>query len=188
MNPTRAAIYDSPLGPLRLVAGAEGLRALQFSRPSPTILASCVQSHDSADPRPPRSLHAGLRQLGEYFAGQRREFELELELTGTPFQRAVWGALAQIPYGATTTYGAVARQLGTELPGVRPEPRAVAAAIARTPVPIVIPCHRVLSADGALTGYLGGLRRKRALLDFEAADGARCALEASWAQRQLALL
>jgi methylated-DNA-[protein]-cysteine S-methyltransferase len=95
---------------------------------------------------------------------------------------------AATPYGTTTTYGALANKLGAARPGGPPEPQAVAAAIARTPIPIIIPCHRVISADGSLTGYLGGLRRKQALLDFEASGGDPTALDAAWHQRQLALL
>jgi methylated-DNA-[protein]-cysteine S-methyltransferase len=126
-------------------------------------------------------------QLDEYFAGERREFALELDLAGTAFQERVWRALLAVPYGSTTTYGTLARQLGvTDSPTV-PAARKVGWAIAATPTPILVPCHRVVAADGSLTGYRGGLDRKRALLDFEAAGGELEALRHGRHQ-QLALL
>ncbi len=150
---TTWTIYDSPLGPLTLVGGRAGLTALHFP------------GHDArldADDRSDAPFAGALRQLHEYFAGRRERFDLALDLGGTPFQRQVWNALRQIPSGSTTTYAALARALG------RPAAvRAVGAAVGRTPVPVVVPCHRVLGSDGSLTGYLGGLERKRALLDLE---------------------
>jgi methylated-DNA-[protein]-cysteine S-methyltransferase len=102
--------------------------------------------------------------LDEYFRGHRIRFELTLELTGTPFQQRVWEALREIPYGATVSYAELAGTIG------RPDRvRAVGGAVGRTPVPIIVPCHRVIGSDGSLTGYGGGLHRKRALLDLEAA-------------------
>jgi methylated-DNA-[protein]-cysteine S-methyltransferase len=171
-------IYESPFGPLTLVAGGEGLRSLFFPRRAPAL--------DERDHDPPR-LAAASEQLEQYFRGERQTFELPLEWHGTPFQRLVWRALLEIPYGTTTTYGALARQLASAFTG-QPEPRAVGAAVGATPIPIVIPCHRVIGADGSLTGYGGGLHRKRALLDFEAAGGDVNAFAAAWQQRQLALL
>jgi methylated-DNA-[protein]-cysteine S-methyltransferase len=106
-----------------------------------------------------------LRQLDEYFAGEREGFELRLDLRGDGFQRAVWGELLRIPYGETVSYGEIAARIGQ--PG---EARDVGSAVARTPVPIVVPCHRVVAGDGALTGYLGGLERKQALLDLESSQ------------------
>ncbi len=145
--------YDSPLGPLTLVGGAAGLTALHFPGEAPEL---------DEDARSAASLADAARQLDEYFAGRREGFDLAVSLGGTPFQRAVWDALRAIPSGATTTYAALARALG------RPAAvRAVGAAVGRTPVPIVVPCHRVLGSDGSLTGYRGGLERKRALLDLE---------------------
>ncbi len=93
----------------------------------------------------------------------------------------MWEALRELPYGTTTTYGALARQLDAQ-------PRAIGAAVGATPIPIVIPCHRVIGSDGSLTGYGGGLPRKRALLSFEAAGGERQAFESAWRERQLALM
>lgn len=101
-------------------------------------------------------------QLREYFQGERREFDLPLDLAGTPWQRKVWGALLEIPYGATTSYGEVAARLGK--PGGS---RAVGRANGKNPVAIVVPCHRVIQSDGSLRGYGGGLHRKRWLLDLE---------------------
>lgn len=102
------------------------------------------------------------RQLAEYLAGERRDFDLPVEATGSAFQRRVWDRLAQIPYGTTVSYGELARELGDGATA-----QEVGAAVGRNPVSIIIPCHRVVGADGGLTGYAGGLRRKRALLDLE---------------------
>ena len=111
----------------------------------------------------PAALAGAVGQLDEYFAGERLRFDLPLDLGGTAFQRAVWRRLLEIPYGTTIDYGTLARAVGR--PGIV---RAVAAAVGRTPAPIIVPCHRVLAADGRPTGYIGGLARKRALLDLEA--------------------
>lgn len=102
------------------------------------------------------------RQLEEYLAGQRREFDLPVETAGSPFQERVWRLISQVPYGATVSYGELARELGDGATAQQ-----VGAATGRNPVSIVIPCHRVVGASGGLTGYAGGLRRKRALLDLE---------------------
>jgi methylated-DNA-[protein]-cysteine S-methyltransferase len=102
------------------------------------------------------------RQLGEYLAGERRDFDLAVETAGGAFQQRVWDRLRQIPYGTTVTYGELARELGG---GVMAQE--VGAAVGRNPVSIVVPCHRVVGADGTLTGYAGGLDRKRTLLDLE---------------------
>jgi methylated-DNA-[protein]-cysteine S-methyltransferase len=148
-------IYESPLGPLTLVGGPAGLSALRFP-------GHGDGQHLDEDDHDPARFEAETCQLDEYFAGQRDRFELELDLGGTPFQRSVWEALLAIPCGSTTTYATLAASLG------RPAAvRAVAAAVGRTPVPIVVPCHRVVGSDGALTGYRGGLERKKALLHLE---------------------
>jgi methylated-DNA-[protein]-cysteine S-methyltransferase len=165
-------IFESPVGPLTLVAGAEGLRGLYFPGRAPAL---GEDDHESA------VLLAATEQLEQYFNGQRTTFELPLDCHGTPFQQRVWRALVDIPYGTTTTYSALL-QFGRPI-GVHTA-RAVGAAVGATPIPIVIPCHRVIGADGSLTGYGGGLDRKRALLGFEAAGGDRRGLE----QRQLALM
>jgi methylated-DNA-[protein]-cysteine S-methyltransferase len=159
MNST--VVYDSPIGPLTLVAGRRGLRAILF--PGEPLPAPAEGAADGI-------LADAMTQLTEYFDGRRRRFALALDVAGTPFQRRVWSTLAaKVPYGATTTYGELARRLG----GGPELARAVGAANGRTPVPIVIPCHRVIGAGGALTGYRGGLGRKRALLALEGAAGTR---------------
>jgi methylated-DNA-[protein]-cysteine S-methyltransferase len=104
------------------------------------------------------------RQLGEYLAGERSAFELPLNVKGAEFDRRVWELIADVPYGATTTYGELARRLGTGT-----DPRDVGAAVGRNPLCIVIPCHRVIGSTGKLTGYAGGLDRKRSLLEIEGA-------------------
>ncbi|HEX4011582.1 MAG TPA: methylated-DNA--[protein]-cysteine S-methyltransferase [Solirubrobacteraceae bacterium] len=164
-------IYESPLGPLTLVAGEAGLRRLLFPHDH--------APHDVAN-RDPEALAAIAAQLEQYFAGERRTFDIELDISGTPFQRAVWDQLLTIPYGSTRSYGELARTIG------RPDrARAVGAAVGATPVPIIVPCHRMIGADGSLTGYGGGLPRKRALLDLEAsmATGQQCLLQ-PWSTSQ----
>jgi methylated-DNA-[protein]-cysteine S-methyltransferase len=145
-------IFESPLGELTLVADEGGaLRRLYFPGTAPALSEA---DHD------PEALAAATEQLEQYFRGERTEFELMLDYGGTPFQHSVWDALRAIPYGETTTYGALARALEAQ-------PRAVGAAVGATPIPIIVPCHRVIGSDGSLTGYGGGLPRKRALLDLE---------------------
>jgi methylated-DNA-[protein]-cysteine S-methyltransferase len=110
------------------------------------------------------------RQLEEYLAGQRREFDLQVDAAGSPLQQRIWQLISQIPYGSTVSYGELARQAGD---GVTAQE--AGAAVGRNPVSIIIPCHRVVGADGGLTGYAGGLRRKRTLLDLEADVAGRSA-------------
>jgi methylated-DNA-[protein]-cysteine S-methyltransferase len=172
----RWAVYESPFGPLTLVAGARGLRELRFPGRGAAL---------DEGARDPDAFAEAFAQLEQYFAGERRRFELPLELGGSAFQRRVWELLRELPYGTTISYGALAQRAGLAAEHVR----VAAGAVARTPVPIAIPCHRVIAADGALTGYLGGLQRKQTLLDLErlAAQGLDPA-PASWAFRQLVLL
>ena len=160
-------VYESPLGPLTLRWGEHGLAGLTFPG----------RARDLAEQdRRPELLAPVSEQLEQYFAGERHSFQLELELVGSAFEHRIWERLREIPYGATLGYGELARAVG------RPDiVRGVAAAVGRTPVPIIIPCHRVVSARGALTGYGGGLWRKRALLELEGA-----AIE--WDARQLTLI
>jgi methylated-DNA-[protein]-cysteine S-methyltransferase len=167
-------VYESPLGPLTLVGDGDALHALHFpGRSGPLDEAA----RDGAP------FEEALDQLEEYFAGERRRFELSLQLDGSPFQRRVWAALQTIPFGATRSYGALADEIA------RPDRvRAVGAAVGRTPVPIIVPCHRVIGADGSLTGYGGGLQRKRALLDLESAVSGGAPPAPVWAGRQLSLL
>jgi len=148
-------IHDSPVGPLTLIADEQALTGLHFAGYGHGLGAG------RRDPEAP-VLAAAAAQLDEYFAAERRDFDLELDLAGTDFQRAVWDELVRIPYGETVSYGEIARRLG------RPERvRAVGAANGRNPVAIVVPCHRVIGADGGLVGYGGGLDRKRRLLAIE---------------------
>jgi methylated-DNA-[protein]-cysteine S-methyltransferase len=146
-------VYESPFGPLTLQHRPRGLSGLAFPG-----RAAALDERDRD-----RSVLAGAAaQLEAYFAGERQTFDLPLDLAGTPFQQRVWGELLRIAYADTVSYTELAERVG------RPDiVRAVAAAVGRTPVPIVVPCHRVVGADGSLTGYGGGLHRKRALLDLE---------------------
>lgn len=143
---------DTPIGTLWLDADEAGLALVAFHGPA---------GARSDEPL----LREAEAQLSAYFAGELTGFELPLSPRGTDFQRRVWDAVARVPYGSTTTYSAVAAAVGC--PSAC---RATGAANGRNPLAIVIPCHRVVGASGALTGYGGGLERKRALLDLEAAD------------------
>jgi methylated-DNA-[protein]-cysteine S-methyltransferase len=154
-DPTTGAAsleIPTPLGRLALEATAGRLTALRFD----------PQPGSGGSSRP--ELATAARQLEQYFAGRRRSFELPLQLPDAGFDRRVLTAVAGIPYGERTTYGEVAAELGLALEDVR----VVASAIARNPLPILIPCHRVVGADGRLTGYGGGLERKAQLLALEA--------------------
>jgi methylated-DNA-[protein]-cysteine S-methyltransferase len=146
----------SPIGSLLLYSRGRGLAGslMEKQRYAPAIEASWVE--DAAP------FTDAKRQLGEYFAGERLVFDLDLDPVGTPFQLRVWEALRAIPLGATATYAELARSIG--LPS---GPRAVGHANARNPHAIIVPCHRVIGADGSLTGYAGGEERKRWLLDHE---------------------
>ena len=146
----------SPIGPLLLTGDEHALQGLHMA---------------PAAPRPgwrgAREPFAdAIEQLAQYFAGERSEFDLRLDMRGTDFQKDVWNALLTIPYGETRSYGEIARQIG------RPDrARAVGAANGSNPISIIVPCHRVIGSDGSLTGYGGGLPRKRFLLDLEAGVG-----------------
>ena len=152
--------WHSPLGPMILAASPAGLVGAWFDGQRHLPDASAWPMHDGH-----ALLQTAQAQLAAYFSGERAAFDLPLDLGGgTPFQQAVWQALMGIPAGRTLTYGAIARQLQ------RPEAvRAVGAAVGRNPVSVIVPCHRVLGTSGALTGYAGGLERKRALLALEGA-------------------
>lgn len=147
---------ESPVGTLTLVATGKALSGLFM----------VDQRHRPPDERfgepDPGLFGAAIDQLEAYFAGERATFDLPLAAVGTAFQRAVWDALRQIPYGETASYGEIARRVGR--PGAS---RAVGLANGANPISIVVPCHRVVGADGSLTGYGGGLERKRFLLDLE---------------------
>lgn len=147
---------DSPVGSLTLVSSPGGLRAILWPDDDRSLVGP-THVHDE-DPM----LGATAAQLDEYFAGRRTSFDLRLDPQGTAFQLAVWGVLRSIPYGSTMTYGEIARTLG------RPDAsRAVGAANGRNPLSIVVPCHRVIGADGSLTGFAGGVDAKAFLLGLE---------------------
>lgn len=149
------SIADSPVGPLVFVEDDGALVGLYLENQRHFPTTGLGERVDDAMP-------AAREQLAEYFSGQRREFDLPLAPTGTPFQQEVWALLGEIPYGETTTYGDLARQLG------KPQAsRAVGAATGRNRISIVIPCHRLVGSTGKLTGYAGGLHRKEYLLALE---------------------
>jgi methylated-DNA-[protein]-cysteine S-methyltransferase len=152
----------SPIGPLRLTATGAGLTELHFeaSRHPPRESASTDETRDAED-----VLERARCQLEEYFARRRTRFDLPLELGGTPFQLRVWSALRDIAFGSTESYGELARRIGAPA-----AVRAVGAANGRNPIAIIVPCHRVIGANGALTGFGGGIGRKRWLLRHESAS------------------
>jgi methylated-DNA-[protein]-cysteine S-methyltransferase len=141
--------FSSPVGPLTLEGDDKSLTRLGFGPPQ----------SPQGDARP---IGAAAIQLEQYFAGERTEFDVSLELDGTPFERRVWDAVRAIPYGQTATYAEIARRIGR--PGAS---RAVGRANGRNPIAVIVPCHRVIGSDGSLTGYAGGIEMKRALLDLE---------------------
>ena len=146
-------ILESPIGPLTLVASEAGLQRLAFGAHRP----------DTGVEAPGHPiLTKAAAQLAEYFAGARTAFDVPLDTTGTPFQQSVWALLRKIPYGTTTSYGALALQLGS-----LGKSRAVGLANNKNPVAIIVPCHRVIGASGALTGFGGGLDIKAFLLTLE---------------------
>lgn len=150
-------VIDSPIGWLTLVAEGDALTGLYMEkhcrRPAESSFGTRVEA----------GFEEPIRQLRDYFAGTRSTFDLPLAPYGDDFSRQVWDLLSQIPYGETRTYGQLARALGDPTLA-----RAVGSANARNPISVIVPCHRVVGADGNLTGYAGGLDRKRFLLDLEA--------------------
>jgi methylated-DNA-[protein]-cysteine S-methyltransferase len=153
-------IYESPIGPLTLIAGPDGLTNLNF----PGRIA--LPPEASKGPMPD-----AVGQLEAYFAGELHAFDLQLDIHGTKLQQAIWRELLSIPYGETRSYGEQAARVDPDLFRTEVEPwrraRVVGAANGRNPISIIVPCHRVIGADGSLTGYGGGLDRKQALLDLE---------------------
>lgn len=151
---------DSPLGELTLVAVDGVLSGLYFPghwyMPEPEVFGA----------RSGRGFERAEAELGEYFAGERTGFEVATTAGGNEFQRRVWDSIGRIPYGQTTTYGEIARELGDD-PALA---RKVGGAVGRNPLSVIVPCHRVVGRDGKLTGYAGGLERKRFLLDLEARE------------------
>jgi methylated-DNA-[protein]-cysteine S-methyltransferase len=145
------AFYHSPIGVIAIEGTKKGISAVSFVKGSPAEAGAV-----------PAGLKATVRQLDEYFRGLRKEFSIELSVGGTPFQRKVWRQLQKIPFGRTVSYGELAAAVG--LPQAA---RAVGRANGQNPVAIILPCHRVIGADGRLTGYGGGLWRKGWLLNHE---------------------
>lgn len=155
MSAMQYRTIESPVGPLTLAGDGRRLMHLWM----------VDQTHEPSYggwERNDKAFSDAIDQLDGYFAGERREFDLELDLVGTNFQRRVWKALLTIPYGETRSYGYIAEQIGS--PGAS---RAVGLANGRNPIGIIVPCHRVIGANGSLTGYGGGLERKRILLELE---------------------
>lgn len=150
---------SSPIGELTLIASTEGLRAVVFDTEQRSALdiGSGIPARAAI-----RNVDEAARQIGEYFAKERESFDLALDLHGTEFQISVWKSLADIAFGETITYREQAQRLGADAGA-----RAVGAANGKNPVPIVLPCHRVVASDGALTGYVGGLAAKGYLLRHE---------------------
>lgn len=168
--------HRTPVGELTLVASHQGLRAILWPKLSPT--------RAGIHPRPHRNpehpiLRQTVAQLDEYFAGSRTTFDVPLDLQGTRFQLAAWRSLADIPFGSTTSYGRQAAGLG-----IPKAARALGAANGANPVCIVLPCHRVIGADGSLTGFGGGLPTKRWLLDHEARVLASSIVATPWPHPQ----
>lgn len=160
MAPVRAVAIQTiatPIGELTVIASSEGVRAVHWG-PAPET------GEGQGEPAAAAHLERAVSQLSEYFRGERRDFDVALDLEGTAFQRLVWRELARIPFGETLSYGDIAAAIGRPAAA-----RAVGAANGRNPVPILAPCHRVVGSSGALTGFSGGLDTKKALLRHEAA-------------------
>ena len=159
---TRHVIVDTPIGPLTLVRDDNGLTGMYYpghwTRPDRNSFGPRVESSDD------QGLDEAIAQLVEYFAGERRDFDLPLNPHGRDQARKVWQLIAEIPYGHTTTYGELARRVGDSV-----SPRDIGGFVGDNPLSIFIPCHRVVGSTGKLTGYAGGLGRKRYLLELEKA-------------------
>jgi methylated-DNA-[protein]-cysteine S-methyltransferase len=150
--------YESPQGQMLLVAGGEGLSGVYFDGQKYLPEIGSLWRRDTRH----AMLRQAKRELAEYFGGERRRFDAALAPVGTPFQRAVWKAISGVGFGETICYGELAVRAGC--PG---SARAAGAATGRNPIGIIVPCHRILGSNGSLTGYAGGLERKRALLALE---------------------
>ncbi len=165
----RKCYLQTPLGEMIALAEEDGLCGLWFVGQK---YAPADSGEWQMEPDHPLFVMLG-GQLADYFAGKRRSFDLPVTLHGTPFQLSVWALLRTIPAGQTATYGALARKLAEQRDGRIPSAQAVGGAVGHNPVTIVIPCHRVVGANGSLTGYAGGLERKAALLTLEEATNVR---------------
>jgi methylated-DNA-[protein]-cysteine S-methyltransferase len=156
-DPLLYSRLDSPIGELLLLSDGRSLRGL-YMQEGRTAIRVNAGWKTAEEP-----FAAVREQLGEYFAGRRSSFDLPIAMTGSAFERHVWSALQQIPYGESISYGELARRIGQPTAA-----RAVGLANGRNPIAVIVPCHRVIGADGSLTGYGGGVERKRFLLDLEA--------------------
>jgi methylated-DNA-[protein]-cysteine S-methyltransferase len=154
--------YQSPLGRMMLVANDDGLAGVYFIGQKHYVRPGSGWRKDPDN----ESLGKAKKELEEYFAGKRKRFDLPLAPEGSDFQRAVWKAIAGVPFGETITYAELARRAGH--PG---SARAAGAATGRNPIGIIVPCHRIVGSDGTLTGYAGGLEKKKKLLALEAGAG-----------------
>ena len=161
--------YDSPLGGILLAADDVGLTGLWFD--GELYFAEGLDSDHTAQKTP--ILQQAERWLEVYFSGREPDFTPPLHPVGSPFRRAVWELLLQIPYGQTTTYGALARQLAAKQGKTRMSAQAVGGAVGHNEISIIIPCHRVVGTSGSLTGYAGGIEKKVRLLQLEHADMSR---------------
>jgi methylated-DNA-[protein]-cysteine S-methyltransferase len=161
---------DSPVGPLWVAIGPKGVTTIHYGdEPSDNELRRLVRVYGPGIVPDHRRSSALARELDEYFSGKRREFDIDVDLSGlTPFQTKILVATGKIPFGAVSTYQAVARRAGNEKAS-----RAAGGALNSNPIPIVVPCHRVVGSNGSLVGYAGGLDTKRRLLAIEGADLAR---------------
>ena len=176
----------TPCGLLTLLCDGRALVAIRFGREADgtatggtaTATTGTMQACPGAETRkkeiPAQEVQTAqevlaqaAREIGEYFEGERRVFTVPTAAAGTPFQQAVWNALKKIPYGETTTYGAIAQQLAEQRGGARVSARAVGGAVGHNPISVIVPCHRVVGANGSLTGYAGGIERKVRLLELE---------------------
>lgn len=153
-------IIDSPVGPLTLIVSDKGLRAVLWEQEKQGRVRLGEIEGGGDDPN--GVLSAAVEQLGEYFAGDRHTFDLPLDPVGSDFQRSAWQALCTIPFAETVSYGEQARRMGDAR-----KARAVGAANGRNPISIIVPCHRVVGADGSLTGFAAGVETKAWLLDHE---------------------
>jgi len=161
---TVLAVLSTPIGELRLTASPLGLRRIQFPGEGPDSGTTPPEGGGSgpAGRQVRRHLNQAVKEMKEYFSGRRARFQVPLDLEGTPHQLRVWEALREIPFGETVTYGELARRLGSPAGA-----RAVGRGCATNPVPVIVPCHRVVAGTGGLQGFGGGLWRKKALLEME---------------------
>jgi methylated-DNA-[protein]-cysteine S-methyltransferase len=161
MNMRYYDLYESPHGQILLSATGAGLAGVYFSGQKYFPKDGAQWRRDERN----ALLRQTKKELAEYFAGTRKRFEVALDPSGTPFQHAVWNAISGVGYGETISYGELAQRAGAA-----GRARAVGAATGRNPIGVIVPCHRIVGADGSLTGYAGGLERKRALLALEAGE------------------